>query len=231
MANFKAHVSIAAAVSSGVAGFSAKLGIIDAVDAPWLAFLGVIGGMLPDIDADNSSPVRLLFNGLALLAVSAVLFAVKDGYTQSQLGFIATAVFLLVRYGVFALFNRLTSHRGVFHSLMAAVFFAFLMTCISFYFLGWDILHAWLNGVFIAIGFIVHLLLDELYSVDLSNARMKKSFGTAFKLASYKNIPASALMAVCTLALYWLAPSPMPLVKVWNSVQWPDAAWVGRFQN
>jgi len=229
MANFKAHVSIAAAVSSGVAGLSVNLGIIDAVDAPWLAFLGVIGGMLPDIDANNSSPVRLLFNGLALLSVSAVLFAVKDGYTPSQLGLIAAAVFVLVRYGVFALFNQFTSHRGIFHSLLAAVFFAFLMTCISFYFLEWDVLHAWLNGVFLAIGFIVHLLLDEIYSVDLSNARMKKSFGTALKLASYKNIPASVLMAVCTLALYWLAPSPIQLVQVWGSVQWQDVMQSERF--
>ena len=201
MANFKAHVSIAAAVSGGAAGLSVNLGMIEAVDAPWLAFL----------------------------SVSAVLFAVKDDYSQTQLGLIAGAVFLLVRYGVFALFNQFTSHRGVFHSLLAAVFFAFLMTCISFYFLEWDVLHAWLNGVFLAIGFIVHLLLDEIYSVDLSNARMKKSFGTAFKLASYKNIPASVLMAICTLALYWMAPSPIQLVQVWSSVQWQDVMQTERF--
>jgi membrane-bound metal-dependent hydrolase YbcI (DUF457 family) len=220
MANFKAHVAIATGISSGAAAMAASIGLIDAVDAPWLAFLGVIGGMLPDIDADNSSPVRLLFNGLAWMAVSGVLFVVKDKYVSYQLGLIATAIFLLVRYGMLALFNQFTSHRGVFHSLLAAVFFAFLMTCISFYFLEQDVLHAWLNGVFLAIGFIVHLLLDEIYSVDLSNARMKKSFGTALKLFSYNNIPASILLVLCTLALYWLAPSPMPLVTALNNVQW-----------
>jgi hypothetical protein len=66
MANFKAHVSIAAAVSSSAAVLAVNAGLVDAFDAPWLAFLGVMGGMLPDIDANNSSPVRLLFNGLAL---------------------------------------------------------------------------------------------------------------------------------------------------------------------
>lgn len=229
MANFKAHVSIAAAVSSSAAVLAVNAGLIDTVDAPWLAFLGVMGGMLPDIDANNSSPVRLLFNGLALLCVSGVLFVFTDRYTQSQLGLVAVAVFVLVRYGVFALFNRFTSHRGVFHSVLAAVFFAFLMTCVSFYFLEWDGLHAWLNGLFLAIGFIVHLVLDELYSVDVSNARMKRSFGSALKICSYNNIPASLVMTGCTLALYWLTPSSMALGKLWNSAQWHEAVIGGWF--
>jgi hypothetical protein len=161
--------------------------------------------------------------------VSGVLFVFTDRYTQSQLGLVAVAVFVLVRYGVFALFNRFTSHRGVFHSVLAAVFFAFLMTCVSFYFLEWDGLHAWLNGLFIAIGFIVHLVLDELYSVDVSNARMKKSFGSALKICSYKNIPASLVMTGCTLALYWLTPSSIALGKLWNSAQWHEAAIGGWF--
>jgi membrane-bound metal-dependent hydrolase YbcI (DUF457 family) len=220
MANFKAHVFIAAAASSGAALVAANVGLIDGADAPWLIFLGIVGGMLPDIDASNSKPVKLLFNVLALLGVSGVWVAFKDGYAQQQLLLGVVAIYLGIRYGLFFLFNSFTEHRGVFHSLLAAVFFACLMTCISFYFLEWDILHAWLNGLFIAVGFIVHLLLDELYSVDLSNTRMKKSFGTALKLFSYKNIPASVLMTVCTIALYWLAPSPAPFLKVWQSAHW-----------
>ena len=133
---------------------------------------------------------------------------------------IVAGAYLFIRYVVFALFNRLTVHRGVFHSLLAAVFFALLMKCISYHFLHWSVLHAWLNGLFIALGFIVHLLLDELYSVDLSNARMKNSFGTALKVFSHSNMNASALLAILTLLLYWMAPSPMPLVKVWKGAQW-----------
>ena len=103
------------------------------------------------------------------------------------------------------------------------------MTCISYHFLHWDVLHAWLNGIFIALGFIVHLILDEVYSVDLFNSRMKKSFGTALKLFSHSNMPASALMAVFTLMLYWMAPSPLPLVKVWKGAQWNNYLYPVRF--
>ena len=116
-----------------------------------------------------------------------------------------------------------------YFSLKKIVFFAFLMTCVSFYFLEWDGLHAWLNGLFLAIGFIVHLVLDELYSVDVSNARMKKSFGSALKLCSYNNIPASLVMTGCTLALYWLTPSSLALGKLWNNAQWHEAAICGWF--
>jgi membrane-bound metal-dependent hydrolase YbcI (DUF457 family) len=220
MANFKAHVFIAAAASSGAALVATNVRLIDGADAPWLIFLGIVGGMLPDIDANNSKPVKLLFNVLALLGMSGVWMVFKGEYIQQQLLLGVVATYVGIRYGMFFLFNSFTEHRGVFHSLLAAVFFACLMTCISFYFLEWDILHAWLNGLFIAIGFIVHLLLDELYSVDLSNTRIKKSFGTALKLFSYKNIPASVLMTVCTITLYWLAPSPAPFLKVWQMAHW-----------
>jgi LexA-binding, inner membrane-associated putative hydrolase len=220
MANFNTHLSIASAVSTGTALAAVNVHLIASADIPWLIFLGTLGGMLPDIDANNSRPVKLLFNVLALMGVAASLHAFKDSYEPFALLLIVAGTYLFIRHGMFALFNGLTVHRGVFHSVLAALFFALLMTCISYHFLHWDVLHAWLNGIFIVVGFIVHLLLDELYSVDLSNSRMKNSFGTALKLFNHNNITASALMTICTMLLFWMAPSPMPLVKVWKGAQW-----------
>lgn len=229
MANFNTHLSIAAAASLGSAFFAVNVHLISATDIPWLFFLGTLGGLLPDIDASNSKPVKLLFFVLALLGVAAALHALKDCYAPYPLLLVLTVTYLFIRYGLFALFNRLTVHRGVFHSILAALFFGLLMTCISYRFLHDDILHAWLNGVFIALGFIVHLLLDELYSVDLSNSRMKKSFGTALKLFSYNNMTASTLMTVCIILLYGMAPTPTPLVKIWKNVQWNNYLTETRF--
>ncbi len=229
MANFNTHLFIASAAGMGAALVAVNVHLIAKADMPWLIFLGTLGGLLPDIDASNSRPVKLLFAVLALMGVAAALHAFKDRYQPYPLLAILAGTYLLIRYGVFALFNALTIHRGVFHSVLAALFFALLMTCISYHFLHRDALHAWLNGFFIALGFIVHLLLDELYSVDLSNARMKSSFGTAFKLFSYNNLTASALMTLCTMTLYWIAPSPIPLVKVWKSAQWNDYLTPVRF--
>ena len=220
MANFNTHLFVASAASIGASLVAVDVHLITSADIPWLVFLGTLGGLLPDIDANNSRPVKLLFNVLALMGVAAALYAFKNSYAPYLLLLIAAGVYLFIRYGMFALFNGLTVHRGVFHSVLAVLFFSLLMTCISYHFLHWNVLHAWLNGIFIALGFIVHLLLDELYSTDLSNLRMKNSFGTALKLFNYNNMAASALMTICTIMLYSIAPSPTPLIKVWKGTQW-----------
>ncbi len=211
MANFNVHVSIAASASGIVAVLGVNLQLMDFSHAPWLVFLGIVGGMLPDIDAVNSKPVRLLFNVLALLSATAVLSALKT-YAQSyQLFALAAGIYWLTRYLVLASIARFTVHRGIFHSILALLFFSLTMVCLSHYVFEQTLIYAWLNGFFLGFGFLVHLLLDEMYSVDLSNRRIKKSFGTALKLFNYKNLPSSALMMLLTIFLYLASPTPLPL--------------------
>lgn len=220
MANFKTHTITAGIISLATASIAVNAHLIIYAEAVWLVFIGVIGGMLPDIDAGNSKPVRLLFTALATLAALLAIQIYAGHLNSLGLLMLAVVAYLLTRYGTFMLFNKLTRHRGVFHSVLAALFFTLLATCISHYWLHWHAVHAWLNGVFIGLGFIVHLLLDELYSVDLSNTKMKKSFGTALKLFSYNSMGASLLMMACTIALYWLAPSPQPLLMNLAAKHW-----------
>lgn len=211
MANFNVHVSVAASASGIIAVLGVNLQLMDFSHAPWLVFLGIVGGMLPDIDAVNSKPVRLLFNVLALLSATAVLSALKT-YAQSyQLFALAAGIYWLTRYLVLASIARFTVHRGIFHSLLALLFFSLTMVCLSHYAFEQTLIYAWLNGFFLGFGFLVHLLLDEMYSVDLSNRRIKKSFGTALKLFNYKNLPSSALMTLLTIFLYLASPTPLPL--------------------
>jgi hypothetical protein len=214
MANFNVHFSVAAISSSIVAVLGVNLNVMDFSHAPWLVFLGIVGGMLPDVDAVNSKPVRLLFNVLALLSATAVLSALKTYVASYQLLALAAGIYWLTRYLVLASLARFTVHRGIFHSVLALVFFALLMVCISNYAFKQNSTYAWLNGFFLGFGFLVHLLLDEMYSVDLSNRRIKKSFGTALKLFNYKNLPSSALMSLLTIFLYWATPSPPALLAI-----------------
>jgi hypothetical protein len=46
------------------------------------------------------------------------------------------------------------------------------------------------------IGFLTHLVLDEIYSVDVMDVHIKKSFGTALKLVDTRNPAASSAMVV-----------------------------------
>ncbi len=214
MANFNVHLSVAASGSSIVAVLGVNLNVMDFSHAPWLIFLGIVGGMLPDIDAVNSKPVRLLFNILALLSATAFLSALKNYVVSYQLFALAACIYWLTRYLVLASLARFTVHRGIFHSILALLFFSFLMVCVSDYAFKQNVTYSWLNGFFLGFGFFVHLLLDEMYSVDLSNRRIKKSFGTALKLFNYKNLPSSALMTLLTIFLYWATPPSSALFAI-----------------
>ena len=54
----------------------------------------------------------------------------------------------------------------------------------------------------ITLGYFVHLILDEIYSVDLGNRRMKKSSGTALKFGMFKN----RQQQIHTVVIYALIP-------------------------
>lgn len=223
MANFKTHVGIALGASSLLATMSVNAGFINAAQSPWYVSLGLVGGMLPDIDASNSRPAKQLFTGLSLWCSSSVWLALEQSLEQRPLLMTTLTVFFTVRYLAAYAFQRVTVHRGVFHSLLAGVFFALLLTCVSHYGFKVPTLTAWLGGVFLLFGFFVHLCLDELFSVDLANGRMKKSFGTALKLYGYQNIPGSLLLLILSSGLFLAAPSSAPVYKAWRSSDWSRA--------
>jgi hypothetical protein len=69
--------------------------------------------------------------------------------------------------------------------------------------------------LFVGVGYLVHLILDELYSVDLMGRRMKKSFGTALKPFSLKNFKESLLMLILICGLVYISP---PFQNYWHFV-------------
>lgn len=214
MANFNTHLTVAIAASAGAALTATQFNIIPIVEAPWMVAFGTIGGLLPDIDSPHSKPVKLLFTALGIIALLIVVNLLQNRFPAYIVLALATIMYFIVRYGIAKLFDKFTVHRGIFHSILTAVFFGLLIICISYYLLHWDVVHSWLSGLFITFGFIVHLTLDEVYSVDLSNKRLKKSFGTALKLFSYDNLLTSGLMAAVTIALIIITPQPQPVFKI-----------------
>lgn len=207
MANFKMHLTIASGASSVAAVTLYSKGFVDLYSIPWFVFLGSVGGLLPDIDSDNSRILKLFFITLGILASAMTVLACKDSYTFQFLSIIASIVFLMIRFPILALFKRQTVHRGVFHSVLSAVFFVLLTVYVIHSFYRQSISFSWISGIFVGFGFVVHLLLDECYSVDLSNAKLKRSFGTAFKLFSLRYLCASFSMFFACVLLYFYTPA------------------------
>lgn len=208
MANFKTHLFTAAGLSGVAAIACMKAGIAPSTETPVLLGLGALGGLLPDIDSDNSVPIRISFNLLAFLLAFLTMFLFVGRYSVLELSAVWLGVFLGVRYLILELFIAFTTHRGAFHSVLAAAFFGLSTVSLSFNVFGRPYHSAWLYGAFIVLGFIIHLLLDEVFSVDLLGRRIKRSFGSALKLTSLKYWRASLLLALAVAVLYRTVPPP-----------------------
>lgn len=207
MADFNTHVFGAAAIVSLGATCCTKLLSLSMTDGLMLTVVGMVGGVLPDIDLKQSQPSRVLFSILGTVTALAWLFANMGFYTGLELWLGAIAVYLLVRFPLWWIFHSMTTHRGALHSLVAAVMFGTLMCAVAWQLLQATELQSWLLGIFISSGYLIHLILDELYSVDFTGMRIKHSFGTALKPLDMHQLPASCLIIFITLiAWFWTAP-------------------------
>ncbi len=214
MANFNTHLAVAA-VGSGLCATVALAG--HAAPHNYLLTLtlaGAIGGILPDVDLEKAIPSRMLFSAIGAVSAFIALFSFKQQYSIAELWIVWLSVYLAVRYGVYAVFHERTKHRGVFHSLLAGGFFMALTTIIFDRVFGEPPSLAWLTGLFVLIGFIIHLVLDEIYSVDIEGAAIKKSFGTALKLFDYHSWRASGLMAAAFASLVALTPPAHDFIEI-----------------
>ncbi|HOB63022.1 MAG TPA: metal-dependent hydrolase [Candidatus Competibacteraceae bacterium] len=215
MADFKTHLIGAAAVSGLAATVLVMTGQFPHQAVIGYFMLGTIGGLLPDIDSPTSIPIRIALMVMAVVAGFLVVFTFGARYSLVELIVLWLGCFLLIRYGLLNLFDRATAHRGLVHSIPAAVGFGLITVLIAYHAFGSSITHAWLCGSFVTLGFIVHLLLDEFYSVDLSGKKLlKSSFGTALSLGSLNQPIGTAALYLAVVGLFFLCPSPRPFTEL-----------------
>lgn len=210
MASINVHLSVGL-IASGIAATAALVsGWASPAAVLPLFVLGVVGSMLPDVDADSSLPVRVVFSLLSIVVAFLVMLRSALWFSSLvELLLVWVATYAFFRFLVFALFTRLTAHRGVFHSIPATLFSGFLTAALAFQLFAVDPADAWLAGGFVAFGYLVHLALDELYSVNLFGTYTRRSLGTALKLGSRTNRAATVYVYLAMLAAYFVAPDPV----------------------
>ena len=203
MANFNTHITYAAAASGLLSVLCLQIGLVSQNEALMLALTGTIGGILPDIDLKRSYPSQLLFGMLGIIAAFSVVFRYEDKLSIIELWIVGSGTLWFVRYPLWSLFHLNTTHRGSIHSIVAGLFVSFSTVAVMSHFFNTNNILAWFFGLFMFFGFIIHLLLDELYSVDFSNRRIKRSFGTAMKILDARK-PAKSIMLVASTTIAWL---------------------------
>ena len=202
MADFKTHISTSTTlgVLYGVGGYFAfDFTIPQSMVAGALCS---VGGMLPDLDSDSGIPQREMLCFVSVLVPMLMLRRMEElGLDREMMVFTAGLLYVFIRFGIGWVFKRFTKHRGMWHSIPAAIIagLATYLVCLSPEF-EVRVFKAWA----VVLGFVSHLVLDEIYSVDLSgnSIRVKRSFGTAmkwFRNNSYANVSTYGRLAVLIL--------------------------------
>lgn len=215
MANFNTHITVAAGVTGVCSAALLASNHIELNTCLWLWFLGSIGGLLPDIDSDNSTSLDSIFNILSIaFIISIIRYLSGEQYGDAslfELTFIPIVAYVVLRYGVRNMFERMTIHRGICHSLLFVVLCSLAMVNMT-----WQLTHqrtsadadviAWLSGGMLLLGCMIHLILDELWSIDWHGFRLKQSFGTAMKLADMRSKLLSLVFIVAVVGLWFVSP-------------------------
>ena len=173
MANFKTHISagiVASCIAGPVCYFAGYIGSIGQM--LFAIFLLVIGSILPDIDARNSMPTKILkrvlpfFVVLMLIAKTSVLTSSSNFNHQMLL---CLMVFLGARYLLPIIWLKLTYHRGIVHSVPMGVLIYLLL---SYWLIniGNSLFVSFVLGGFLLSRFLLHLILSLRH-------KNSKSFG------------------------------------------------------
>lgn len=221
MADFRTHVTVS--TFCGVAyGAAAVQAFHHPPEVAVLAgTLTAVGGMLPDLDSDSGRPVREMSSLIAAVLPLLAMERLKQVF-DSQEGVFAAIVILyaLVRYVGTPLFKRVSVHRGMYHSIPAMLIFGLI---VYLEYKSPDRSIRLLLALGVMIGFLSHLILDEIWSVNFEGIRfkLKSSAGSAMKFFSpviWPNVVCYLILG-CLLYLAFLdfhhRRQPAP-VDVWE---------------
>jgi membrane-bound metal-dependent hydrolase YbcI (DUF457 family) len=206
MADFRTHISTSTVigVGYGLAGYFGML--LPATTCALSAGLCGIAGMLPDLDSDSGVPVRETMSLAAAVTPLLMLDRFQHlGMTHEMMVLAGGTLYFAVRFGVAAIFKRYTVHRGMWHSLPAAAtagLLAFLVCSCE------DMTLRTYKAAAVLVGFLSHLVLDEMWSIDIRRGRLyfKKSFGTALKLwsgSTWANVSTYGKLILLSLVAFY----------------------------
>lgn len=217
MANFNTHLTAGVIISSAVAGLGFYFQLYGLTTAVLCVMVGTLGSLLPDIDLDSSKPAKQGFFTLSLISSTLITIIYANRYQSGQLllhSLLIWAIGFVIMRGATELFSRLTVHRGMVHSVPYMAVFALGVVYGAFYGLKLTAFVSWIFGMMLFIGAMVHLALDEIYSVNIYGLRLKKSAGTAMKFIEKDKLIWYAGLYSLIAALCYKAPPYGDFVRV-----------------
>lgn len=188
MAAFKTHYNVGAL--SSILLF-VPLGISINLPLEYIlisSLISIFASLFPDIDIPTSKIARYLFFVLSFLISALLGFYIFELFALHLVVVFCIFTFIIISFLLPKLLIRLTYHRGMVHSIPMCAFLVFAIVIFCEDYLLLDSLISWIFGMAFGYGFFIHLLLDEMYSINILGLRVKKSFGSAIKFYD-KNEP------------------------------------------
>jgi len=178
---FQAHITGSSIVGIGYATAAWYVGGMHPLTCVLGGAVCAVAGMLPDLDSGSDEPMRESLAFAAAIVPLLLLPRLQEvGLPMEAIILLGAAIYMAIRFGAAWLLEHYSVQRGMLHSLPAAAI-AGQVTFLAFS--HDDPLRHYFIASAVVLGFLTHLVLDEIWSVRLGlfGARVKKAFGTAMK--------------------------------------------------
>ena len=220
MASFAQHVNTAVIISGIAIAPLYSSSLIDINQALTLLFFGLIGGILPDIDLENSKPIQITSSILSIFIPLLAILILLESLSISKMLLIWFVSAFILHFIIFKILLNMTIHRGIIHSVPMGILFGYSLTVIFQYLLHYDQLFSLLCGLFLLSGFLIHLILDEIISLNAFGMSFKRSLGTALKFYDKENLFGTVFLYLSIVILFVLYPiNKDDLVSIFHSLQ------------
>ncbi len=181
MPGFREHITGSTIVGIGYGTAAWYVGEIPPLTCLLGAGLCSVAGMLPDLDSGPGIPLKESVAFAAAVVPVMLLPRIQQISMPSEaLILVCAGIYLAIRFGVTYLLKQFAVHRGMFHSVPAAAIAGLTAFLI---FAAEEPIRRYFVASAVVLGFLTHLILDEIWSVKLGmfGPKIKKSFGTAVK--------------------------------------------------
>lgn len=197
MAGFHTHITVSTVVGIGYAVVGESVFHLPLSTCAIGGGLCAISGIMPDLDSDHAVPARETLSFLAAVAPLLLFYRFHyEGLATEHMLLLGAPLYLLIRFG-FGQMLKASVHRGMFHSIPAAVIAGLIAytlcdTGVSF--------GRTFKAAGAVIGYLTHLILDEIWAIEMigGRIRLKKSFGTAMKFFGNSGPANSSTWALLT---------------------------------
>lgn len=181
MPGSRMHITGSTVVGAAYAAAAWYVGGMPPTTCLLAAGLCAVAGILPDLDDGEGESLGESVGFAAMLLPLLLIHRFENaGMPLEAIVLAGAAIYLSVRYGLAWILENHSVHRGMLHSLPTAVV-AGEVAYLAFG--AEDPVHRYFIASAVVIGFLSHLVLDEIWSVTQGHfgPKHKTGFGTALK--------------------------------------------------